>query len=140
MARILGIDYGTKRSGIAVTDPEQIICSPYATIRTEEIWNFLENYLDAESVECIVVGEPFNTDGSVSRIHYLVIGFVRKLRKKFPRIEIELYDERYTSKEAENIVQKSGVGKMRRREKGLVDKISASLILEGFMKEKRGWA
>ena len=133
MARIIAIDYGTKKTGLATTDPLQIICSPLTTVPTGELYDFLEKYIKDEEVEAIVVGEPLNTDGSPSQIAHFVVGLVRKLRKRYPDIPVHLQDERFTSQEARQIILQSGLKKKRRRDKTLVDKVSASLILQAFL-------
>lgn len=134
MARILGIDYGTKRVGIAVTDPLQIIVNGLTTIPTDEIFEFLEKYTKEEDVECIVVGEPMHKDGTPAQIAHLVVGFVRKIKKLFPEIKVDTQDERYTSREAKEIILLSGVKKKKRRkDKGLVDQVSAVLILQDYL-------
>lgn len=133
MKRILGIDYGTKRTGIAVTDPLQIAVHGIDTIPTSELFDFLTTYLSQEEVEKIVVGEPIDLDGSPTQIAHLVVGFVRKLRKQFPDIEVVLHDERFTSAEAKRVILQSGTRKKKRRDKGLVDKISAVLILQDYL-------
>ena len=136
MARIIGIDYGTKKIGIAVTDPLQIICSPFKTVPNREIFDFLEKYITEEAVEGIVVGEPKNTDGTPSQIAHLVVGFVRKLKKTYPDLIIATEDERFTSIEARQIILQSGIKKKKRRDKTLVDKVSASLILQAYLDKK----
>ncbi|MCB0643511.1 MAG: Holliday junction resolvase RuvX [Phaeodactylibacter sp.] len=136
MARILGIDYGTKRTGIATTDPLQIIVSGLETVATQEVLPFLTTYLAQEQVEKIVVGEPLHADGSPAQIAHLVVGFVRILKKTFPDIEVITWDERYTSETAKDIILQSGVGRKKRREKALVDKVSAVLILEDYMQQQ----
>ncbi len=133
----MGIDYGTKRVGIAVTDPLQIISSALTTVPTVEVFDFLEKYLGEEEVECIVVGEPTHIDGTPTKIEHLIKGFMNKLRKLYPSIELARQDERYTSKDAKEIILRSGAKKKKRREKGLVDKISAALILEEYLEAKR---
>ena len=133
MSRIVGIDYGTKRVGIAVTDPLQIIASGLTTVATKDIFTFLEDYLSKEAVECIVVGEPLNEDGSPSQIAHIVVGFIRKLQKHYPDIKIVTQDERYTSRVAKRIILQSGAKKKKRRNKALVDKVSAGLILQAYM-------
>ncbi|MFK8105056.1 MAG: Holliday junction resolvase RuvX [Saprospiraceae bacterium] len=137
MARILGIDYGTKRVGIAASDPLQIIASGLDTVPTDSIYDFLQKYTAAEEVETIVVGEPMHLDGQPAQIAHLVVGFVRKIRKLFPDIEVVTRDERYTSVDAKAIILQSGAKKKKRREKGLVDKISAVLILQDYMEAQR---
>lgn len=133
MARIIGIDYGTKKVGLAVTDPLQIICSPLTTVPTGEIFDFLKKYLAEEEVEGIVIGEPKNLDGSPAQIAHLVVGFVRKLKKLYPNLTYAMEDERFTSVEAKQIILKSGAKKKKRRDKTLVDRVSASLILQAYM-------
>ncbi|MCB0630046.1 MAG: Holliday junction resolvase RuvX [Saprospiraceae bacterium] len=137
MARILAIDYGTKRTGIAVTDPLQIIASPLETIPTADLFDFLADYLAREEVEAIVIGEPLHADGQPAQIHHFVIGVVRKLRKAYPDLEVELWDERFTSEDARKIILQSGAKKKKRRDKSLVDQVSASLILSDYMESKR---
>ncbi len=134
MARILGIDYGTKRTGIAVTDPLKIIASGLDTVSTEALEGYLTQYLAAEEVECIVVGMPLYPDGNPAQIAPQVEVFVKKLKKLFPDIEVITWDERYTSEEAKRIILQSGAKKKQRRDKSLVDKISAALILEDYLK------
>ena len=133
MARILGIDYGTKRVGIAVTDPLQIIVNGLDTVPTDEIFDYLKKYMEEEEVECIVVGEPMHEDGSPAQIAHLVVGFIRKLKELFPEIKVDTQDERFTSKDAKEIILLSGVKKKKRRDKLLVDKISAVLILQDYL-------
>jgi len=135
----MGIDYGTKRTGIAVTDPLQIIATGLTTVPTNELFDFLANYLKEEEVEKIVIGEPMHADGNPSQIAHLVIGFVRKLKKLYPGIEMVMHDERYTSVQASEIIMQGGYKQKNRREKALVDKIAAALILEDYMKNFSGW-
>jgi len=133
VARILGIDYGTKRVGISATDPLQIIVNGLTTVPTLEIFDFLQDYIKEEEVECIVVGEPMHKDGSPAQIAHLVVGFIRKLKKLFPDIKIDTQDERYTSQDAKEIILLSGIKKKKRRDKGLVDEVSAVLILQDYL-------
>lgn len=133
MARILGIDYGTKRTGLATTDPLQIFASGLDTVATPDIFDYLTKYIQEEEVEKIVVGEPLYPDGNPAQIHHLVIGFTRKLRKLFPNIEVVLHDERFTSEEAKRVILQSGAKKKKRRDKALVDKVSAALILKDYL-------
>lgn len=137
MARILAIDYGTKRTGVAATDPLQIIATGIGTVPTESIFDFLDQYLRGEAVETIVVGDPKYPDGNPAQIAHLVLGFSRKLRERYPGIEVVLHDERFTSEEAKSIIRQSGVGRKKRQDKALVDKISAVLILQDFLEHKR---
>lgn len=133
----MGIDYGTKRIGIAVTDPLQIIASGLDTVPTGEIFDYLSGYFQKETVEKIVVGEPLHEDGNPAQIAHLVVGFVRKLQRLFPKIAVVTRDERYTSVEAKRIILQSGAKKKKRRNKELVDKISAVLILQDYMESQR---
>lgn len=137
MARIIGIDYGTKRTGIAVSDPLQIIAGGLDTIPTNQVLDFLTRYMAEEEVEIIVVGEPKYPDGNPSQIAHLVVGFVRQLQRAFPQVEIEMQDERFTSEEAKDVIRQVGMGKQKRRDKSLVDKVSATIILQNFMEKRR---
>ena len=133
MGRIMAIDYGTKRTGIAVTDPLKIIANGLDTVTTDKLWAFLETYLTQEVVECIVFGEAKRRDGSPNKNQHFIIGLMRKIKKAYPTIKIDTFDERYTSMRAKEIILQSGTRKKKRRQKGLVDKISAVLILQDYM-------
>lgn len=135
MARILAIDYGTKRVGIAVTDPLQIIASGLTTVASKDIFDFLKNYLEKETVECIVVGEPKNLDNSPSESAKATNDFVEKLKKLFVNITIERMDERFTSKMAFQTMIDSNLKKKDRRNKELIDEISAAIILQSYMEK-----
>lgn len=138
MARIMGIDYGTKKTGIAVTDSLKIICSGLDTIPTLTLYDFIKKYLETEEVEKIVVGMPLHEDGNPAQIAHLVVGFIRKLRKLYPAIEVVEWDERGSSKAAKEVILMSGTKKSKRRDKSLVDKIAAALILQDYM-EQNHW-
>ena len=112
--RIMAFDYGTKRIGIAVTDPLQIIATALTTVHPEKIWDFLSAYLATEQVETFVVGKPLQMDGSASESAQHVTGFVRKLRKTFPGIQVVEVDERFTSKMAAGVIAQSGHKKTKR--------------------------
>lgn len=133
MPRILAIDYGTKRTGLAVTDPLQIIASGLETVATAELISYLENYLNTEEVETIVIGEPFYPDGNPAQLAGTIRELAGKLQKRFPNVRVALQDERFTSEDAKAIILQSGIKKKKRREKALVDKISAVLILQDFL-------
>lgn len=135
----MAIDYGTKRTGIAVTDPLQLIPGGLETVPTPELFEFLERYLAEEAVETIVVGEPLYPDGQPAQIHHLVVGFVRKLKKLFPGTEVVMHDERFTSEDAKRIIRQSGAKKKKRREKELVDQVSATLILRDYLESRGDW-
>ncbi|MGK0366028.1 MAG: putative Holliday junction resolvase [Saprospiraceae bacterium] len=138
MGRILSIDYGTKRTGIAVTDPLQIIASGLTTVHTGELWEWLKKYISEENVERIVLGEPLHHDDKPAQFHHLVVGFSRKIKKSFPEIEVALWDERFTSQAAKQAILMSGAKKKKRRNKELIDKMSATLILQDYM-ENNVW-
>ncbi|MFK7937675.1 MAG: Holliday junction resolvase RuvX [Saprospiraceae bacterium] len=133
MARILGIDYGTKRTGIATTDPLQLFASGLETVATDALFDWLKAYLEREEVEKIVVGEPLYPDGNPAQTHHLVIGFTRQLRKLFPTVEVVLHDERFTSEDAKAVIRQSGAKKKKRQNKALVDQVSAALILKDYL-------
>lgn len=137
--RILSIDYGKKRTGIAVTDPAQIIANGLTTVDTGNLITFLKDYVSREEVERFVVGLPTQPNGQPSENQKRVLTFVEKLQKVFPQIPVELYDERFTSVLAHCAILDSGISKKRRQvDKGLVDEISACIILQNYM-EGRSW-
>ena len=134
--RLMAFDYGTKRIGIAVTDPLQIIATALTTIHPEEIWNYLKSYLLTEQVETFVVGKPLQMDGTDSESASHVLGFVRKLKREFPHIPVVEIDERFTSKMASSVIAQSGMKKNKKQNKGLVDTVSATIILQTYMDTK----
>ncbi len=137
MARIISIDYGTKRTGIAVTDPLQIIASGLDTVPTEQVFTFLKQYFQEEEVECMVVGLPLYPDGNPAQITPQIEQFVARVKQLFPDLKVVRQDERYTSEDAKRIILQSGVRKKKRRDKSLVDKVSAVLILQDYMEAQR---
>ena len=136
MGRILAIDYGTKRTGIAVTDPGQIIASPLETIQSHELMNFLEAYFKTENVETLVVGHPRNMDHSDSESMKYIRYFVEAFKKRFVQVPVEWMDERFTSKLAMDAMLTGGMKKSDRRVKGNVDKVSAAIILQSYLEKK----
>jgi len=133
MPRIMAFDYGTKRIGIAVTDPLQIIATGLDTVHPKDIVEYLKKYMATNPVERFVVGEPKQMDNTESQSAPHVRGFVTILKKIFPEIPVEMFDERFTSKMASATIAQSGMGKMARQNKALVDTISATIILQSFM-------
>ncbi len=133
MAKLLGIDYGTKRVGLAITDELKIIASPLETVETSKIITHLEKLLSKENIEAIVLGEPKYLDGTISNTTKKVYEFKSKIEKKFPSIPVHLEDEMFTSKMAAESMIAAGIKKKKRQEKGNLDKISAALILKSFM-------
>lgn len=134
--RVMAFDYGVKRIGLAVTDPLQLISSALTTVHPDDIWTFLTNYLQQEPVETFVVGKPLQMDGTPSQSAQYVLGFVRRLRKTYPTIPVVEIDERFTSKMASAVIAQSGKGKKKRQDKGLVDAVAASIILQSYMDSK----
>lgn len=136
MPRILAIDYGIKRTGIAVTDELQIIASGLTTVSTSEVISFLKNYTEKENVELFLVGEPKQMDNTASESEALIIPFIKRLEKEFPNIPIKRVDERFTSKMAFQTMIDSGLKKNQRKNKALIDEISATLILQSYLYSK----
>lgn len=137
MSRILAIDYGKKRTGIAVTDPMQIIANGLTTVATHELMDFLLQYVQKESVERIVVGHPKQMNNEDSENMKRIVPFVNQLRKKLPNMPVELVDERFTSVLAHQAMLAGGLKKKERQNKALVDEISATIILQSYMESKR---
>lgn len=137
MARLLSIDYGKKRTGIAVSDPLQIIANGLTTVETPRLFEFLEEYLKKEEVSCIVVGLPRQMNNEPSENMKRIEPFVNRLRKLYPHIEVEYFDERFSSRMALQTMIDGGVKKKDRQNKALVDEISATIILQGYMESKR---
>lgn len=133
MSKILAMDYGKKRTGIAVTDDMQIIASGLTTVNTDVLIEFLENYLKNEKVELFLIGEPKQMDYTVSESEKLILPFIDKLKKKFSQIPIKRVDERFTSKMAFQTMIDSGLKKKQRQNKALVDEISATIILQSYL-------
>jgi putative holliday junction resolvase len=134
MPRILAIDYGLKRTGIAVTDPLKIIATALTTVESPKLIQFLKDYFKKEAVELIVIGEPKNWDESDTHATPLVKKLVEKLKKEFPHMPLKLVDERYTSKMAGDAIIEMGIKKKDRRDKSLVDKVAATIILQEYMR------
>ena len=137
MARILSIDYGKKRTGLAVTDPLQLIAGGLATVSTSTLFEYLTQYVAKEPVERIVIGEPKQPNGQPSENLERVKQFVNRWRKAMPQIPIEFYDERFTSVLAHQAMLEGGLHKKARQDKALVDEISATIILQNYMESRR---
>jgi len=136
MPRILAIDYGLKRTGIAVTDPLKIIATGLTTIPSNSLINFLKDYFSKEDVELIIIGEPKNLDDSDTHATPIVKSMVKKLMKEFPAKRIKTVDERYTSKMASQAMIDMGMKKMQRRNKALVDEIAATIMLQEYLRSQ----
>ena len=137
MTRLLALDYGTKRVGIAVTDELQMIASGLCTVRTHDCMDFLIEYLSKESVSTIVMGIPKDLRNQNTDATPYVKGFVKQIRKQFPEMKVELIDERFTSKIAFQSMIDSGLKKKARQDKALVDEVSATLILQSYMEQQK---
>jgi putative Holliday junction resolvase len=136
MGRILAIDYGNKKTGIAATDGLQLIASPLTVVATGELISFLKKYLTSELVDIIVVGEPKHKDGELSGPVEAIRNFIAYLHKSYPNLTIERADERFTSKLATLAIIESGVSKKKRSDKSLTDAIAAVLILQGYLEQR----
>lgn len=133
MSRILAIDYGLKRCGIAVTDPLKIIATSLCTVETSEVLSFLKKYCDSQNVECIVLGLPLNFKSEDMEVAKNIRAFAEVLSNAFENIKIALHDERFTSKIASNTLHNMGLKKSKREQKGELDKISAVIILQSYL-------
>lgn len=137
MARILSIDYGKKRTGLAVTDPLQIIAGGLTTVATCDLFQYLKDYIASEPVERIIIGEPRQPNGQPSENLQRVMQFVNRWRKAVPAVPIELFDERFTSVLAHQAMLDGGLKKKARQNKALVDEISATIILQDYMRSRK---
>ncbi len=136
MGRILGIDYGRKRVGLAVTDPLKIFASPLNTISAHDIDNFIADYMASEEVEAFVIGYPVKLNNEPSESVKYINPFIRKLKKRFPGVPVHLVDERFTSQMALKTMIEGGLKKKERQNKSIIDMISASIILQSFLDRK----
>ncbi|MBQ0786427.1 MAG: Holliday junction resolvase RuvX [Oceanihabitans sp.] len=136
MKRILALDFGTKRTGIAVTDELQIIASGLTTVHTKELLSFLKNYFSSEQVELVVIGEPKQMNNEVSESEAAIQSFMKKFTIAFPKMPMRRVDERFTSKMAFQTMIDSGLNKKQRKNKALVDEISATIILQSYLYSK----
>jgi len=133
MGRIIAIDYGRKRVGIAVTDELQMIATPLTTVHSKDIFDFLKEYMEKESVELVIVGEPRQMDYTPSESERFIKPFLNRLKKLFPLLVVERFDERFTSKMAFQAMIDGGLKKKARQDKAMVDKISATIILQSYL-------
>ena len=137
MGQILAIDYGKARCGIAATDDMQIIASGLDTVETSKVFVFLSKYLNENKVDTVVVGLPTDLKGQASEVESDILKFIENFNKEFPTVEVERFDERFTSKMASYFISQSGKNKKARQEKGLIDKVSATIILQNFLEQKQ---
>lgn len=137
MARILAIDYGKKRVGLAVTDPLKIIATRLATVAAHEIWTFLDAYFKKEQVECVVIGYPRQMNNEPSEAVLYIHPFLNRFRKLYPEMKVETVDERFTSKLAFRAMIDAGLKKKDRQNKGMVDAVSAVIILQSYLEQQK---
>lgn len=136
MGQILAIDYGKARCGIAATDDMQIIASGLETVQTQQILEFLKKYFSINKVDEVVVGLPIDLKGNISEVETYILKFIEQFEKEFPGIPVHRFDERFTSKMASFFISQSGKNKKQRQEKGLIDKVSATIILQNFLEQR----
>ncbi|MBW3524887.1 Holliday junction resolvase RuvX [Chryseobacterium sp. NKUCC03_KSP] len=136
MGQIIAIDYGKARCGVAATDDMKIIASGLDTVETRSLMDFLKKYVFENSVEEVVVGLPTDLKGNVSEVETDILGFIENFKKEFPQIEVHRLDERFTSKMASFFISQSGKSKKQRQQKGLIDKVSATIILQNFLEQR----
>ena len=137
MSQVVAIDYGKARCGIAATDDMQLIASALTTVETKNIFSFLEKYFSENKVEILVIGLPTDLKGNLSEIETDILKFIEKVKELFPEVEIHRFDERFTSKMASFFISQSGKNKKQRQEKALIDKVSATIILQNFLEQKQ---
>ena len=136
MGQILAIDYGKARCGIAATDDMQIIASGLDTVQTPVLIEFLKKYFSANRVDEVVIGLPVDLKGNISEVETDILKFIEVFQKEFPMIKVNRFDERFTSKMASFFISQSGKSKKQRQEKGLIDKVSATIILQNFLEQR----
>lgn len=137
MSQVVAIDYGKVRCGIAATDDMQLIASALTTVETKNIFSFLEKYFSENKFETLVIGLPTDLKGNLSEIETDILKFIEKVKELFPEVEIHRFDERFTSKMASFFISQSGKNKKQRQEKALIDKVSATIILQNFLEQKQ---
>jgi putative holliday junction resolvase len=136
MGQVLAIDYGKARCGIAATDDMQIIASGLETVQTSLLIEFLKKYFNANKVDEVVIGLPVDLRGNISEVETDILKFIEVFEKEFPNVKVNRFDERFTSKMASFFISQSGKSKKQRQEKGLIDKVSATIILQNFLEQR----
>ena len=136
MGCLVGIDFGIKRTGLAYTDPNKIIATGLKNLPTNIVISYIQDYFKNEEVDAFIIGKPIQKDGTPSDLEYKIKDFILELKKYFPNKKIERYDERYTSKMAKQVMINLGIKKKKRSNKGLVDQISATIILQSYLDKK----
>jgi len=135
MSKIVALDFGTKRIGVAITDDLNIIASGLDTVSNENILSFLKNLISKNKIDTIVIGKPLQKNNQPSDVEFEILKFINVLKNNFPLIKLERYDERFTSVIAKKVILESGINKVKRRNKSLVDKISATIILQSYLEK-----
>ena len=135
MSKIVALDFGTKRIGVAITDDLNIIASGLDTVSNENILSFLKNLTSKNKIDTIVIGKPLQKNNQPSDVEFEILKFINVLKNNFPLIKLERYDERFTSVIAKKVILESGINKVKRRKKSLVDKISATIILQSYLEK-----
>ena len=136
MGQILAVDFGKKRCGLAATDDLRIIASGLDTVETSVLMEYLRKYFEKNSVDKVVIGLPTDLKGNMSEVEEDIQKFIEELKNEFPEVSVERFDERFTSKIASYFISQSGKNKKQRQEKGLIDKVSATLILQQYLEQK----
>lgn len=131
--RIMSLDYGTRRTGIAVTDPLRLIATGLDTVETHRLFPYLEAYFKKEKVSLLIIGLPLHADGTATKLEDDIRGFIRKIQKSYPDLTIDRIDESFSSAKAKQVIFQSGASRKKRQDKSLLDKVSASLILQEYM-------
>ena len=135
MSQILAIDYGKARCGLAATDDMQIIASGLDTVPTKNIFEFFQKYTKSNKVDCLVIGLPTDLKGNLNEVETDILKFIEKFKSQFPMVDVQRFDERFTSKMASFFISQSGKSKKKREEKGLIDKVSATIILQNYLEQ-----
>ena len=136
LSKYLGIDFGIKKSGVSISDSSKLISFPLETIETKNLLDYVKQISNDENIEIVVIGKPLKLNNEIHNLEEQIVNFIKSLKNNFPNIQVERIDERFTSKISKQIIINSGVGKKNRRDKLIIDKISASLILESYLIQK----
>ena len=139
LSKYLGIDFGIKKSGVSISDSNKLISFPLETIETKNLLDYIKQISIDENIEIIVIGKPLKLNNEIHDLEEEIVKFIKSLKNYLPNIQVERIDERFTSKISKQIIINSGVGKKNRRDKLIIDKISASLILESYLIQKNKW-
>ncbi len=139
LSKYVGIDFGIKKSGVSISDSNKLISFPLETIETKNLLDYIKQISNDENIEIVVIGKPLKLNNEIHDLEEKVVKFIKSLKNNHPNIQVERIDERFTSKISKQIIIQSGLGKKNRRDKLIIDKISASLILESYLIQKNKW-